>query len=147
MRGLVPTTAILTNPAMLYIAIGILGATVMPHNLYLHSSIVQTRDYGHDVPAKREAVKMATIDGTVALALAFAIKAVMGLRVSEDEEITGIDQTVHAESGYELTGIGAGGGSLLPTSAPSAPSAPPSAPSPSPLIIPTAFPFPNPFQP
>ncbi len=56
----------------------------------------------------------------MALLLAFAIKAVMGLRVSEEDEITGIDQTVHAESGYELTGIGAGGSPLLPTAAPSA---------------------------
>ena len=56
----------------------------------------------------------------VALVLALAIKAVMGLRVSEEDEITGIDQTVHAESGYELTGIGAGGSSTLPTASPSA---------------------------
>ncbi|HSB54152.1 MAG TPA: Nramp family divalent metal transporter, partial [Gemmatimonadales bacterium] len=61
-RGLVPTTQIVTNPNMLYIAIGILGATVMPHNLYLHSSIVQTRRIGGEPAAKREAIRFATFD-------------------------------------------------------------------------------------
>jgi manganese transport protein len=74
-RGLVPTTAIVTNPLMLYIAIGILGATVMPHNLYLHSSIVQTRRIGSDVASKREAIRFATFDSTVALLFAFCINA------------------------------------------------------------------------
>jgi manganese transport protein len=73
--GLVPTPQIVTDPAKLYIAIGILGATVMPHNLYLHSSIVQTRAYGRAEAETREAVKMATIDSTVALGLAFFINA------------------------------------------------------------------------
>ena len=67
LKGLLPTTEIVRNPEMLYIAVGILGATVMPHNLYLHSSIVQTRKYLDDVPSKREAVRFATIDSTVAL--------------------------------------------------------------------------------
>jgi manganese transport protein len=67
MAGLLPSTEIVKNPAMLYIAVGILGATVMPHNLYLHSSIVQTRKYRDDIPSKREAVRFATIDSTVAL--------------------------------------------------------------------------------
>jgi len=74
-RGLVPTTQIVTNPNMLYIAIGILGATVMPHNLYLHSSIVQTRRIGPDPAAKREAIRFATFDSTVALLFAFFINA------------------------------------------------------------------------
>jgi manganese transport protein len=74
-RGLVPTTEIVTNPAMLYIAIGILGATVMPHNLYLHSSIVQTRRVGPDPASKREAIRFATLDSTVALLFAFFINA------------------------------------------------------------------------
>ncbi len=56
---------------MLYIGIGILGATVMPHNLYLHSSIVQTRDYTRDRAGKKEAIKFATLDSTVSLLLAF----------------------------------------------------------------------------
>jgi len=74
-RGLIPTTQIVTNPAMLYIAIGILGATVMPHNLYLHSSIVQTRNIGPSAEAKKEAIRFATFDSTIALLFAFCINA------------------------------------------------------------------------
>ncbi|MBB5045689.1 manganese transport protein [Rhodopseudomonas rhenobacensis] len=74
-RGFAPTTQILTNPGMLYLALGILGATVMPHNLYLHSGLVQTRGYGDSVPEKREAIKLATIDSTLALCLALTINA------------------------------------------------------------------------
>ena len=73
--GLVPTTAILTDPSMLYIAMGILGATVMPHNLYLHSSIVQTRDWMTSEKAKWQAIKYATIDSSAALSLAFFVNA------------------------------------------------------------------------
>jgi manganese transport protein len=73
--GLVPTGQIVTNPAMLYIAVGILGATVMPHNLYLHSSIVQTRKVLPDPQSKREAIRFATLDSTVALLFAFFINA------------------------------------------------------------------------
>lgn len=74
-RGFAPTTEIVTNPNMLYIALGIIGATVMPHNLYLHSGIVQTRAYGETLPEKREALKFATIDSTVALCFALFINA------------------------------------------------------------------------
>lgn len=73
--GLVPTPQVLQNPEMLYIAMGILGATVMPHNLYLHSSIVQTRAWRASEPEKREAIKFATIDSTVALSMAFFVNA------------------------------------------------------------------------
>ncbi len=72
-RGLLPTTQILSNPMMLYIAIAILGATVMPHNLYLHSSIVQTRQFGDDLESRREAIRFSTFDSTVALLFAFFI--------------------------------------------------------------------------
>ena len=74
-RGFAPTTQILTNPDMLYLAIGIIGATVMPHNLYLHSGVVQTRRFGETVPEKREAIKLATIDSTIALMFALLINA------------------------------------------------------------------------
>jgi manganese transport protein len=74
-RGFAPTTEIVTNPDMLYLALGILGATVMPHNLYLHSAIVQTRAYGQSLPEKREVLKFATIDSTVALMFALFINA------------------------------------------------------------------------
>jgi len=73
--GLIPDPQIVVNPSMLYIAIGILGATVMPHNLYLHSSIVQTRKYERSVPGKRMAIRFATIDSTIALSLALFINA------------------------------------------------------------------------
>ncbi len=73
--GLVPTAQIVTNPAMLYIAIGILGATVMPHNLYLHSAIVQTRRVGPSAANVREAITYATLDSTLALIFAFLINA------------------------------------------------------------------------
>jgi manganese transport protein len=74
-RGFAPTTQIVTNPDMLYLSLGIIGATVMPHNLYLHSGIVQTRAYGHTSSEKREAVKLATIDSTMALMFALTINA------------------------------------------------------------------------
>jgi manganese transport protein len=71
----VPSTTMLTNPDMLYIAIGILGATVMPHNLYLHSSIVQTRDYKRTSAGKREAIRFSNIDSATALMLALLVNA------------------------------------------------------------------------
>jgi manganese transport protein len=75
LRGFVPTTAILRDAEMLYIAIGILGATVMPHNLYLHSSIVQTRRYSDSLPSRREAIRFASLDSTVALMSALFINS------------------------------------------------------------------------
>src|SRR6201747_1983963 len=75
LKGFAPSTAIITNPAMLYIAIGIIGATVMPHNLYLHSSIVQTRAYPRIDEGRRDAIKWATSDSTIALMLARFINA------------------------------------------------------------------------
>ena len=74
-RGFAPTTQIVANRDMLYLALGILGATVMPHNLYLHSGLVQTRAYGDSVPERKEAIRLATIDSTVALCLALLINA------------------------------------------------------------------------
>ena len=75
MSGFIPHLEIIQNKEMLFIAIGILGATVMPHNLYLHSSIVQTRSYDTDSAGKREAIKFATIDSTVALSFALFVNA------------------------------------------------------------------------
>ncbi len=75
LKGTIPQKEIISNPEMLYIAIGILGATVMPHNLYLHSSIIQTRDYERNTEGKREAIKYATIDSTLSLFVAFFINA------------------------------------------------------------------------
>jgi manganese transport protein len=75
LRGFAPTTEIVANREMLYLALGILGATVMPHNLYLHSGLVQTRGYGEGTDEKREAIKLATIDSSIALCLALTINA------------------------------------------------------------------------
>jgi manganese transport protein len=74
-KGLVPTSQIVTDPGMLFIAIGIIGATVMPHNLYLHSSIIQTRKYEQNAEGRREAIRFAALDTTTALTLAFFINA------------------------------------------------------------------------
>ncbi len=75
LRGFAPDARILRDPAMLYVAVGILGATVMPHNLYLHSSIVQTRAYPRTDEGRREAVRLATVDSTISLGFAFFINA------------------------------------------------------------------------
>jgi manganese transport protein len=74
-KGFVPSAQLVADPGMLYLALGILGATVMPHNLYLHSGLVQTRGYGSSVPEKREAITLSTIDSTIALCLALVINA------------------------------------------------------------------------
>jgi manganese transport protein len=75
MMGFIPDSTIIFDTEMLYIAIGIIGATVMPHNLYLHSSIVQTRDYANTTEGKKEAIKYTTIDTSIALSLAFFVNA------------------------------------------------------------------------
>lgn len=75
LKGLIPQKEIVYNPSMLYIAIGILGATVMPHNLYLHSSIVQTRNYKKTLEGKKEAIKFSTLDSNISLGVAFFINA------------------------------------------------------------------------
>jgi manganese transport protein len=91
--GLIPSAEILRNRDMLYLAIGILGATVMPHNLYLHSSIVQTRDFGRVFEQKREAIRFAVFDSTVALFFAFFINAailILGAAAFHKNGMTGI---------------------------------------------------------
>lgn len=75
LTGFLPSSQIITNASMLYIAIGIVGATVMPHNLYLHSSLVQTRAYERTQAGKKEAIRWATWDGTIALTFALGINA------------------------------------------------------------------------
>lgn len=75
MRGFMPSTQVVMNGDMLFLALGILGATVMPHNLYLHSAIVQTRQIGPSVEEKKTAIRFATLDSTIALMLALIINA------------------------------------------------------------------------
>ncbi|MBS1492786.1 MAG: Nramp family divalent metal transporter [Bacteroidetes bacterium] len=102
LAGLLPTTKIVFNPDMLYIAIGILGATVMPHNLYLHSSIVQTRNFEKNVPGKKMAVKFATIDSTVSLLLAFFINAAILIVSAASFHTTGHHDVADITDAYQL---------------------------------------------
>lgn len=113
--GLVPTTAILTNPAMLYIGIGILGATVMPHNLYLHSAIVQTRRFDRTDVGKREAIRFATIDSTVALSLALFVNGAILILAASAFHLRGHTQVAGIEDAYQLLTpmLGAGIASTL----------------------------------
>lgn len=100
--GLVPSKEIISNPAMLYIAIGILGATVMPHNLYLHSSIVQTRDYTRDREGKKEAIKFATLDSTLSLLLAFFINGAILVLAGATFHTTGNQHIADITDAYEM---------------------------------------------
>ena len=102
LRGFIPTTQIVVNPGMLYIAIGILGATVMPHNLYLHSAIVQTRDYPRDDTGKRVAIRYATADSTIALLFAFFINAAILILAAATFHETGHQNVAGIEDAYEL---------------------------------------------
>lgn len=101
-QGLIPQTQALTNPGMLYVAIGILGATVMPHNLYLHSSIVQTRAFERNDEGKRMAVKFATIDSTVALFLAFFVNAAILVLAAAAFHRNGHHGVADINEAYEL---------------------------------------------
>ena len=100
--GFVPSTDIISNPLMLYIAMGILGATVMPHNLYLHSSIVQTRKYSEDREGKREAVKFAFIDSTVALSIALFINAAILIVAAAAFHTSGNTEVAEIQDAYKL---------------------------------------------
>ena len=113
--GFVPRTEILTNPTMLYISIGILGATVMPHNLYLHSSIVQTRKYDESPKGKREAVRFAFIDSTFALSFALFINAAILIVAAATFHTTGRTEVAEIQDAYKLLTplLGAGAGTAF----------------------------------
>lgn len=113
--GFIPTSSILTNSAMLYIAISILGATVMPHNLYLHSSIVQTRRYEETATGKREAVRYAVLDSTVALTLALFINAAILIVAAATFHLSGHEGVAEIQDAYKLLTplLGVGGASLV----------------------------------
>jgi manganese transport protein len=102
LRGLIPKAEIIFNPSMLYVSIGILGATVMPHNLYLHSSIVQTRDYDRSLPGKREAIKFATIDSTLALGIAFFINAAILITAAAAFHANGLYEVADIHDAHKL---------------------------------------------
>jgi len=100
--GFVPSAGILRNQAMLYIAIGILGATVMPHNLYLHSSIVQTRKYLDTAESKREAIQFATIDSSFALMFALFINGAILIMAAATFHGTGYEEVADIGDAYKL---------------------------------------------
>jgi manganese transport protein len=100
--GFVPRTIILRDPSMLYIAIGILGATVMPHNLYLHSSIVQTRKYADTAAGKAEAIRFASIDSAGALMFALFINAAILIMAAATFHGTGHQDVAEIGDAYQL---------------------------------------------
>jgi manganese transport protein len=100
--GFVPRPEILHNPGMLYLAIGILGATVMPHNLYLHSSIIQTRKYEQNTEGKREAIRFATLDSTVALTIALFINAAILIVSAATFHTRGQNDVAEIQDAYQL---------------------------------------------
>jgi manganese transport protein len=101
-HGFLPTAAILRNKEMLYIAIGIIGATVMPHNLYLHSSIVQTRAFGQNDKGRREAIKYSVIDSTVALGFALFINAAILALGAAAFHTRGLNEVADIAEAYKL---------------------------------------------
>ena len=103
-KGFAPTVDIIRNPEMLYLALGILGATVMPHNLYLHSAIVQTRDYGDTLPEKRQALRFATLDSTIALTFALFINASILILAAASFNATGQTGVSQIEDAHKLLG-------------------------------------------
>ena len=113
--GFVPSAQIITNPGMLYVSIGIIGATVMPHNLYLHSSIVQTRKYVQDSTGKREAIKFATIDSTVALMFALFINGAILILAAAAFHWSGHQDVASIQEAYKLLSplMGVGVASIL----------------------------------
>ncbi|NBC67915.1 Nramp family divalent metal transporter [Paenibacillus sacheonensis] len=102
MQGFIPTGQIVSDPTMLYIAIGILGATVMPHNLYLHSSIVQTRQYDQTELGKRQAIKYATWDSTIALFFALFINAAILIIAASTFHTSGHTDVAEIQDAYHL---------------------------------------------
>jgi manganese transport protein len=101
-HGLIPSAEILRNREMLYIAIGILGATVMPHNLYLHSSIVQTRAFGSSSRDRREALRFAVLDSTLALGFALFINAAILILGAAAFHTRGFHQVAEIADAYKL---------------------------------------------
>ena len=111
----VPSLSIAFNPSMLYISIGILGATVMPHNLYLHSSIVQSRNYPRTPEGKREAIKLANIDSAMALTLALFVNAAILIVAAAVFHRSGHFEVAAIQDAFKLLSplVGAAGASTL----------------------------------
>lgn len=113
--GYVPSLEILKNQGMLYIAVGILGATVMPHNLYLHSSIVQTRSWEETTDKKWEAIKFGTIDSTVALSIALFINSAILILSAASFHFSGYQEVAEIQDAYKLLSpvLGVGSASAI----------------------------------
>lgn len=111
LKGFIPSVSVITNKEMLYIAVGILGATVMPHNLYLHSSIINTRDSMKKSLGEKEAIKFASIDSFVALFLAFFVNAAILIMSAAVFHTSGHDKVEQIDQAYKLlsplVGVGA----------------------------------------
>ena len=115
LKGFMPSVAVIKDPQMLFIAIGIIGATVMPHNLYLHSSIVQTRSYPLDRIGKREAIRYASIDSNIALTIALLINAAILILAASTFYRAGRTDVAEIQDAYKLLSpmLGVTGASTL----------------------------------
>jgi manganese transport protein len=102
LHGYLPQSTVTRNPEALYIAVGILGATVMPHNLYLHSSIVQTRNWQDTPEKKREAIKFGTIDSSVALSIALFINSAILILAAATFHFSGHREVAEIQDAYKL---------------------------------------------
>ncbi len=102
LHGFIPSSHIILDPGMLYIAISILGATVMPHNLYLHSAIVQSRNFERNSRGKREAIRFSTIDSTVALTVALFVNAAILIVSAATFYSRGLTQVAEINDAYKL---------------------------------------------
>ena len=113
--GFIPRASIIQNSGMLYIAVGILGATVMPHNLYLHSSIVQTRNYSDSETSRREAIRFSTIDSSVALMFALLINGAILVMAAATFHGTGHEDVADIGDAYRLLSplLGSGVASIV----------------------------------
>lgn len=115
LHGFIPTKNLFTDKEMLYIAVGILGATVMPHNLYLHSAVVQTRAYEETTAGKKEALKFSAIDSTIALSFAFYINAAILIVSAATFYTRGFNGVAEISQAYQLLSplLGIGAASVL----------------------------------
>ncbi|MBF5042052.1 divalent metal cation transporter [Aggregicoccus sp. 17bor-14] len=115
LRGYVPGVHVLQEPGMLYVAIGILGATVMPHNLYLHSSLVHTRAYEPTEPGRREAVRHATLDSVLSLSLAMLVNSALLILAASTFHVAGLTQVAELEDAHRLLAplLGSAGAATL----------------------------------
>jgi len=102
LRGYIPAASIVKNETQLYIAMGILGATVMPHNLYLHTAVVQSRAWTMDDAGKKEAIKFATIDSTIALSLALLVNSAILITAAATFHTSGNTEVAEIQDAYQL---------------------------------------------